>query len=381
MMMISKPNFKRAEQAAYTLLKQNHINQLPIKVKKLTRGFKNLRIITYSRFAEENNMTTDEVIVFAGSEEGCCYYRKSEHKYMILYNDLIQNEGRRRWTIAHEIGHYLLKHNEITNKTILSRSSLTQHEYKIFEQEADCFARSLLAPTSVLLALKKFNANDLSKWCSLSINASTNILKFFNKGIDLGRRLDPNDKLVKLFRDYIFKKNTEYQCLRCKVVFYRTSPSYCPVCRSKKISGRLGESHMIYEGYALDENGRANRCPKCDNEEIIEGEFCKVCGEFIINRCDNRYHDRDGDLIIECAQVADGNARYCFLCGHETTFFKNGLLQQWKIDYKDIKKSELRSELEALDEEVEIEIQEEKAERDRERTRASQVALRSWLDS
>ena len=32
----------------------------------------------------------------------------------------------------------------------------------------------------------------------------------------------------------------------------------------------------------------------------------------------------------ECAQVLPGNARYCFKCGHESTFFRDGILLPWK---------------------------------------------------
>lgn len=328
--MISKANFNKAEKAAYQLLSDNNVQELPVKVKQLAKKYPHLKIKTYTWFGQKNGMTIDEVCDFAESNEGCCYYRKSEHQYLILYNDTIQNVGRIRWTIAHELGHFILKHNEITNKTILARSSLTQTEYKTFEQEADCFARSLLAPLSILSALKNFTAKDLSEWCSLSMVAAINILKFFNKGIKLGRRYNPNDKLVKLFRNFIFIKNNEHQCLKCKYSFVYPNPVHCPICGHKKIKNKKGEDSMKYDGYILDENGRALRCPRCDNEEITGGTYCKICGIHTVNRCENRYYDRDGEEVINCSEVAEGNARYCIHCGHETTFYKNKLLDDWQ---------------------------------------------------
>ncbi|MFW5437082.1 ImmA/IrrE family metallo-endopeptidase [Paenibacillus apiarius] len=204
--MISKPNFNKAEKAAYQLLSDNGVKELPVKIKRLAKKYPHLKIKSYTWFGQKNGMTIEEVCRFAESNEGCCYYRKFDHQYLILYNDTVQNIGRIRWTIAHELGHFILKHNEITNKTILARSSLAQTEYEAFEKEADCFARSLLAPLSVLSALKRLTVKDIIEWCSLSKEAAINTLKFFNKGIKLGRKYNPNDRLVKLFSNFIFLK-------------------------------------------------------------------------------------------------------------------------------------------------------------------------------
>ncbi|MFW5437081.1 hypothetical protein [Paenibacillus apiarius] len=88
---------------------------------------------------------------------------------------------------------------------------------------------------------------------------------------------------------------------------------------------------MKYDGYTVDENGRALRCPRCENEEITDGTYCKICGTHTVNRCTNRYFDNmDGEEVINCSAIAEGNARYCVHCGHETTFYKNKLLNDWK---------------------------------------------------
>lgn len=78
--------------------------------------------------------------------------------------------------------------------------------------------------------------------------------------------------------------------------------------------------------YILDDSGRPKECPICKNEDLLEGEFCKICGSPIINRCtniaDNPYDD-------SCGIFADGNARYCIQCGHPTSYFSTGMLQPW----------------------------------------------------
>ncbi len=86
---------------------------------------------------------------------------------------------------------------------------------------------------------------------------------------------------------------------------------------------------MKYTGYELDENGRAIICPRCENEEINGGEYCKICGISIINKCTRKEFDWNGNLEFECNEIAEGNARYCIHCGGETAFLVNNLLQPW----------------------------------------------------
>lgn len=59
-----------------------------------------------------------------------------------IYERLHQDDARARFTIAHEIGHFVL-HDEVA----LTRSSQSKHEpFRDSEWQADCFAAELLAP-------------------------------------------------------------------------------------------------------------------------------------------------------------------------------------------------------------------------------------------
>ena len=82
---------------------------------------------------------------------------------------------------------------------------------------------------------------------------------------------------------------------------------------------------MIYDdGYKLDRDGRATICPRCENQEIEEGDYCKICGAYLINKCTNEDNGYES-----CGRIADGNARFCIYCGCDTTFYRNGLLKPW----------------------------------------------------
>lgn len=128
---ILKPDYAHAQAAAYDLVQNSNQAKLPISIKKLIRSLPNLHLQKYSVFAKKNKISVEEVYHFTNSEEGCLWMR-SDGTYLVLYNDTIDNSGRVRFTLAHELGHYVLKHNERSGKTILSRYSLSDDEYDLF---------------------------------------------------------------------------------------------------------------------------------------------------------------------------------------------------------------------------------------------------------
>lgn len=70
---------------------------------------------------------------------------------IVSVNKNIREIGRRRWTIAHEIGHYLLHKSKIpfdvySEKSFLSNCSALAQE----EREANCFAAELLLPSGLM---------------------------------------------------------------------------------------------------------------------------------------------------------------------------------------------------------------------------------------
>lgn len=332
MTMIFKANYSRAERAAYELLRISNSQELPVKVKKLSKLFPNLKIKTYSWFGKKRGMTYEEVCDFANSNEGCCYYEKLKDRYLILYNETVENKGRIRWTIAHELGHFMLKHNEVSNRSVVGRSNLSNEEYDVYEKEANCFARTLLAPPTVIVNLGRITVEDISYLCEVSFNAASNIISFLNTGQQKGYGYSFNSNVRRMFNDYIFKIKNKHFCSDCRHEFVAFEPSFCPICSRKHIFHTFysfGGNKMKYDGYELDDFGRAIECPRCGNEELhYEGDHCKVCGLFIINKCTNQ-HIWNNEVEWECGTILDGNARYCTKCGHKSTFSEQDLLDEW----------------------------------------------------
>lgn len=338
--MIYRPDFKKAEQEAQQILIGLHISKLPVKVKKIARYFDNLKIKKYSWYAKKYNCSIEEVCNLTGSDEGCCWYFKKTNQYLILYNDLVANKGRIRWTIAHELGHFILKHNEMSDKAILARSSITSREYEVFETEANCFARELLAPPPIIRAINWSGVEFLSNLCEISYEASNNVINFIKTGARMGRNY--KSPLNRTFSNFIFKVKHSTYCRNCHHTFSTSSAKFCPICKSESLlTGPeyfKEEITMRYEKIQLNEAGRATKCPVCQNENI-KGKYCSVCKSYLFNKCtglDDRdpscqdhdipfWHQHDGG----CGEILEGDARYCHECGSTSTFYEDKILQYW----------------------------------------------------
>lgn len=94
-----------------------------------------LRVCRYTTFCERHGLEYGEFMQTVPSPDG--FTLRDEKRYIIVYNDAPHIPvARKRFTLAHELGHYALRHQEDGDRQ---------------EQEADCFARNLLAPRLVAI--------------------------------------------------------------------------------------------------------------------------------------------------------------------------------------------------------------------------------------
>lgn len=173
----NKPNYKQAEFCAHDLLKFLKVKEFPLNLIEISSVFSEmLRIIPYSKYMNDHNLSYDDIIGFFDSEDGVSVCHNG--KYIIFYNDIIDNSERIRWTIAHELGHISLNHHK-NEKTILTRNRLSKEEYIIYELEAHTFAREFLAPMSLVYYIYSCfgNSANISSIFGLSHEATQNILK------------------------------------------------------------------------------------------------------------------------------------------------------------------------------------------------------------
>lgn len=79
--------------------------------------------------------------------EGMLKANKSKSKWLIVYNDGNGSEGRQRFTVAHEFGHYMV-HRELQDEFACHDDEISTGERskRDIEAEADQFASTLLMP-------------------------------------------------------------------------------------------------------------------------------------------------------------------------------------------------------------------------------------------
>lgn len=79
--------------------------------------------------------------------DGMLAANKSRSKWLILYNSATASEGRKRFTIAHEFGHYLL-HRHQQDRFECGGDDIETGDYngRDIEAESDSFASTLLMP-------------------------------------------------------------------------------------------------------------------------------------------------------------------------------------------------------------------------------------------
>jgi len=81
--------------------------------------------------------------------DGMLAANKKRDKWMILYNSAVSSEGRKRFTVAHEFGHYLLHRHQQDEFACGTADIETRGEGqggRDIEKEADEFATTLLMP-------------------------------------------------------------------------------------------------------------------------------------------------------------------------------------------------------------------------------------------
>lgn len=268
------------------------------------------------------------------------------------------DEAQQNFDCMHELIHYFTHRDKNSfqcicadNKSIIQNVSI---EWQANEGAAQFLVPyQLFIPKYVDLSRKHAHEvsggdvnEELAAYFGVSLAVIETRLKNLNYEIYLFLKRE-NLNVVKLMSLTALKNNkinVDHQKWYCRNCLSTLNDEYafCPIC-GEKISGKnffgrnayqnWGAGYMNYNGIEVDEKSKALMCPNCGNEQIIpDGDYCKVCGTYLINKCDDTdYQDNDGDMVTQpgCNKLVDGNARYCPYCGNHTTFFNKGFLNEW----------------------------------------------------
>lgn len=161
---MSYQSYKQARDAAWQVLIDCHIRQLPVDIGAICKqcGYK---VYSYQ--------SGKQAIAQMGLSNQCNLsdgFTLSHGKNIyIFYNDRCSH-GRQRFTLAHELGHIILGHLLEGSYTTVNREPSPNDSPE--ETQANQFAARVLAPACVLYALGATNAEDISRLCDISIQAA-----------------------------------------------------------------------------------------------------------------------------------------------------------------------------------------------------------------
>lgn len=193
--------YKSSRDISWQILINQNISSLPVKVTDICKSM-HIRVISYSKGCQY--IKNFNSYAHPESNDGFTYQNS------IFYNEQ-RTVQRKRFTVAHELGHILLH-----NGNGLYNREPSQNDNPI-EHEANIFASRLLAPACVLWGLGVTNAHQISEICDISMQSAEFRMKRLNDLYDREKDfmlkygkscflLSPLERAVyEQFRNYINK--------------------------------------------------------------------------------------------------------------------------------------------------------------------------------
>lgn len=362
-------DFERIRKIAYSCLSLFKIKKFPIRVLPLFYKFNNLILISYTQAVTKGNISITELEEKVTHSDDAATLKRG-NKYFVFYNDNTDEKTveRIRYSIIHELGHIALNHFQ-DERTILTRSAMSDNEYDRLEIEANFFAAEFLSPKALISP--EWEASKIEAVFRVSKDSATKTQQFILRNTWFQNRIYP--EIEENNYDFYLSKSLDALLPPCCTInqFFNTSSfAFCNNCQSftrvspqqdtvfccmcgKKIQNDFFKANHLFTIYDLEvrnlknytsinlnRTGKALECPKCHAAQTEEGEFCDVCGTYLINRCTG--HIENGfnynNLGEPCAKgkILGGRSRYCRYCGCMSTFYEQGILPSYddEIDKK-----------------------------------------------
>lgn len=375
-----KPRWTLARNTAIQLIKAASLS-FPVNLIQLVNRLLKVKLMSYDAMVREicnHGMYVDvdwvQEHLADGSQDAALIRMSNYEGVIILYNsDTLTNIPQRiRFSIAHEIGHYVLNHPFVTSiaRQGETPSSITEKEYSVYEAEAQAFAQNLLIPTASLTEADTLE--DIQTKYDVSSDAATHAYTDYHERRPWGwPSIHITNYLFSSPRIYTIPPtvgplftvggSTQIYCHKCKELSISRNKEcsfFCPICGSQDIyvfnqfhsfsfHERFGDKVLKYPDIVVDTGSKAVSCPVCQNEEIDGGDFCKICGTYLTNRCtgisyedmNDPFHEFSASQLISsdgCGTLLQGNARFCTSCGCVSTFYIQDLLKNWQDEKQSI---------------------------------------------
>lgn len=184
-------NYYNIRNAAWLFLIKNKVYALPLDLNQIASN-NNWVVLNYEQHKHLIN-SLDKINRHATCDGWTIIFNS---QIFICHKDL-ENEGRLRFTIAHEFGHIVLLH----------LTTLTKDEY---EKEANMFAARILMPLCVLKEIGALTPEEIANVCKTSLTAATYRAKRLRDKIKKNYfyKSKLEDIIKKQFDKYIERQNS-----------------------------------------------------------------------------------------------------------------------------------------------------------------------------
>ena len=323
--------------AAYKEFKKLNIHRFPINIFSIYKHYK-IPLVSYTQALKQPQFYTTIKKLKKKKVDAYCYH--SGHAYIVFYDDGVDSPARIPFTLAHELGHIVLKHHYYTTGKTIERYAVLKNKYDWREVSADSFAGALLRPAVLIKILNLLNSVDIQDVFGVSKQCADLGLKFSKECVSS----QPIHRFIAFINQQFGDFIHTYYCRRCQSTFVLSNNSYCPICRNEN-------PHWFHEGLAIfdfdrNEKGCVNimnynkpettdgylvtRCLKCDNEDIHpQDQYCPICQTPTRNKCTGLQNSDLGSTRTACNAFLPPHYRYCPSCGNKSLYFSENLLKPW----------------------------------------------------
>lgn len=181
MARLAHDTYEEIKRKVVEFYKEMNVNSLPIDCFGIAQklGF---TIVKFSDLSEQ----VREMVSECGGDAYTLDLIDSNEKYIFYNDDVVM--GKQRFSIMHELGHYVLGHKE--------------SDSELAESEADFFAKYALAPLPLLFQRNIDNYIDLAEQFEISKECAYYVMDNYMKWIMYGspKFTDYENDLIKLFK-------------------------------------------------------------------------------------------------------------------------------------------------------------------------------------
>lgn len=147
--------YQNVRNAAWQCLLDAGITELPVSVTQIAQYF-------------DVTIVKNSVHGWLNPSQSGISYQSESGEWLIVYDDS-DSTGRKRFDIAHELGHILLGHPLREGE---QHTRVFNKDRPEVEREADMFAARILSPACVLWALNLHTPEEIAECCQISYTAA-----------------------------------------------------------------------------------------------------------------------------------------------------------------------------------------------------------------